>query len=306
MTYSTPEGPATDPELKIVERRQDIERTRDQLTESLDELSHRLSPEHITTQAMEGARDMATEAKTTLIETIKSNPLPSALVAGGLYMLFKNRRSGAGISRTTGFTGTTGTTGYRVYGPDGRYVQHPTDGGGIKGAVDGAMNQGRSAMHGLGQATDRVQDTAGDVADRVQDMAADVTDRAQEVGGQLQDRVQGTAQAAFQRLRSGMRQNPLAAALVVAGAGATVGLLIPQTRKEHEVMGDARDQLLDTAGQKAAEVGEKVQRVAEATVETAKQEAQVQARKEGLTTPTPAPEPMAQPAGKFRQGSPTL
>ena len=70
-----------------------------------------------------------------------------------------------------------------------------------------------------------------------------------------------------------LRENPLAMGALAVGAGAAVGLAIPQSTKEHEVIGEARDNLLQSAQERAQEAQEKVQRVAEEAQSAAKEEA---------------------------------
>jgi prefoldin subunit 5 len=62
---------------------------------------------------------------------------------------------------------------------------------------------------------------------------------------------------------------------LAVGVGAAVDLAIPETSKEHEVMGEARDNLVD----KAQETQQKVQQVAGEAQNAAQQEAENQ----GLT-----------------------
>jgi hypothetical protein len=76
-----------------------------------------------------------------------------------------------------------------------------------------------------------------------------------------------------------LRQNPLTVGALAVGVGAAVGLALPQTSREHEVMGEARDTLVEKAQEKAGEAQEKVQRVAEEVQSAAKEEAENQ----GLT-----------------------
>jgi hypothetical protein len=63
------------------------------------------------------------------------------------------------------------------------------------------------------------------------------------------------------------------------GTGAAIGLAIPQSPQEHEVMGEARDTFVEKAHDKAHEAQEKVQRVAQEAHSAAKEEAENQ----GLT-----------------------
>jgi ElaB/YqjD/DUF883 family membrane-anchored ribosome-binding protein len=98
----------------------------------------------------------------------------------------------------------------------------------------------------------RAQDRAGQVASQAQDRVSDLTDRAQY-----------QTQRANDELQRMLRQNPLTVGALAVGVGAAIGLALPQTRREHEVMGEARDTLVEKAQEKAEETQEKVQRVAE-------------------------------------------
>ena len=76
-----------------------------------------------------------------------------------------------------------------------------------------------------------------------------------------------------------LRENPLAMGALAVGAGAAVGLAIPQSTQEHEVLGEARDTLVEKAQEKAQEAQQRVQRVAQEAQSAAKEEASNQ----GLT-----------------------
>ncbi len=87
------------------EIRAEIERKRSQMTEKIDTIQDRLSPDHLKQQAqtmvqdiiqestdaiIEFARTGSKQAGSTLLETIKANPLPSAVIGVGLGWLAMN------------------------------------------------------------------------------------------------------------------------------------------------------------------------------------------------------------------------
>ena len=76
-----------------------------------------------------------------------------------------------------------------------------------------------------------------------------------------------------------LRDTPLALGALGVGVGAAVGLAIPETAKEHEVMGEARDTFVEKAQEKAQAAQERVQQVAQEARSAAQQEAENQ----GLT-----------------------
>lgn len=119
--------------------------------------------------------------------------------------------------------------------------------------------------------------------DRLVNMARgtveDTVSTAQDAVGSLADQTQEKAQEAQTRLQVMLQENPLGVGLVAAALGAAVGLAVPQTPGEHQLMGEVRDNLLDSAQEAAQDAMHRVQRVAE----EAQQGAQRAAEDEGLT-----------------------
>ena len=76
-------------------------------------------------------------------------------------------------------------------------------------------------------------------------------------------------QGLFERL---LGENPLALGLVALVLGALVGLLLPETRQENELLGPRRDQLADQAQNTVKELTQKVTVVAK-TAQDAAQDA---------------------------------
>ena len=90
-----------------------------------------------------------------------------------------------------------------------------------------------------------------------------------------------------------LEDNPLAVGALALALGTAIGLAVPETQREHRLMGDMRDNLLDQASSKASETFQKVQQVADAAVSTAvregsqavqevKQTAKEEVQKQGL------------------------
>src|SRR6476620_9356347 len=90
-----------------------INETRERLSDTLSELGERLNPQLVKEQVTErvkegirdatigrieqmarGAADTVTTARTSMVDTIRDNPVPAAMVAVGLgWLLFNGRRS---------------------------------------------------------------------------------------------------------------------------------------------------------------------------------------------------------------------
>ena len=148
------------------------------------------------------AGETAGSWRQTLVETVKANPLPAAVVGLGLGWMFlnrtKNQRDGAGYGQQgympAGYgSGVSGGSTYGGYAPAGygskvdagrAYGSTQSDRTGLGGAIeDGQQTVGRVAHH--------AQHTVGQVAEQVQGTAGQVVDQVQETGGQVVDQVTG-------------------------------------------------------------------------------------------------------------------
>jgi ElaB/YqjD/DUF883 family membrane-anchored ribosome-binding protein len=250
------EGEATRAEIEHT--RADIERTRADMSETVDAIQDRLSPESLKEQAKDRVKEAtvgkAQEAGSGIIGTIRANPLPAALTGIGLGWLLVNTR------RQSSAQGSYRAGAYAHDYPP-RYDARGADG------------------PSAGQAVERVRDRAGETATQVQDKAGQVAGQAQDRAGRLGNQARYQAQRAsggFQRM---LQENPLAVGALGVGVGAAVGLAIPETTKEHEVMGEARDTFVEKAQEKAQDAQERVQQVAQEAQSAAQQEAENQ----GLT-----------------------
>jgi ElaB/YqjD/DUF883 family membrane-anchored ribosome-binding protein len=252
------DAPVGGEEVDEVEaNRAEIERTRADMSETVDAIQNKLSPQNIKEQAKEQAKDTAKGAGSTIMETIRENPLPAVLTGIGLGWLFVSARRQS--SEQTPYSGD------RTYDYPPTYELPPR-------YEEERAPSGPSA----GQALERTRDRAGETASQAQDRAGQVASRAQSQVSQLSSRAQEQARRAgggFQRM---LQENPLAVGALAIGAGAAIGLAVPQTGKEHEAMGEARDTLVEKVQEKAQDAQQRVQRVAEEAQSAAQQEAQNQ------------------------------
>lgn len=292
--------------------RAEIRDTRDRVGDTLEQIAERLNPTHLKEQVKEqvkesvrGAADhvrdniresirgstigrvgymaqhaagRVSESGTSIAETIRSNPIPAAMIGIGLGWLFINgrRHSGAYASYDTydsTLTGTRPAYGARDYGRTGaayggayagadyggRYGSAPYAGGEGEGALDRAREKagelGRDVRDTASQLADRAQDAAGAVSDRAHDVASTVAQQTRRQAGRVEDY---------------FYESPLAVGVATLALGLAAGLAAPATRRESELMGDARDRLFDKARDAAGEVKEKAQDVAERVINEAK------------------------------------
>ncbi|MBX5444530.1 DUF3618 domain-containing protein [Sphaerobacter sp.] len=246
------------------EIRDDIEDTRADMSETIDAIQERLSPEHLKDQAKESVReatigraeqmasDMGDTARQTgggIIETIKQNPIPAALAAVGIGMLWRNRQSASQPSSRP------------------RHVRYDEYGRPVpRTYADDERAESRGG--GAGQAVSQAQERAGEMASQVQGRAGEVT-------GEMQHQMH-SARSQLDRL---IDEKPLAVTVAALGLGAAVGLAIPETQREREMMGPARDTVMEKAQDAAQQTMGKAQQVAE----SAQQSAKDAAKEQGLT-----------------------
>jgi gas vesicle protein len=141
------------------------------------------------------------------------------------------------------------------------------------------------------RAKENVQDKVDSVKERITGVAHSVTgtvsDTSSSMAGTVSDRTpdgQQVKQKGKQAV-SVAQGNPLGLAIGSAAIGFLAGMIIPETQKEHEVLGEmadtVKDQVRDTASE-AVDRGKQVaQEVAEQTKETAKESTQQAAQEHG-------------------------
>jgi len=238
-----------DEQIEVAGIRADIEETRLEMGGTLNELGNRLEPSHLVEQAKENVREAtigrveetAKGVSDMVMDTIKRNPIPAALAAAGLAMLWKNRSDQPqGQHKTTAYE-----TGYG-------YQSRPAS------MYD--TDTGQSAGSKVG-------DAASSVGQNVGGAVGAVAGSAQQATGEVIDRAGQTAQQVGWKLDSFMQASPLAMGAIAVGAGAVIGSLVPETPKEREVLGDASRQVTsavrDTVDQATSKAEETMDRVEE-------------------------------------------
>jgi len=234
------------------EIRDDIADTRARMGSTIDEIQDRLSPQNLVAQAKDAARDAtigrvqemagdvadtARETGSTLMDTIRENPVPVALTAIGMgWLLFSARRQAADRREWEYRYGRPRAYDRRYsngyYRNDYRSYQQ--------------QDQGNSRVE---QMKGRVQDATAKAGDQVQDTMSNVADRA----GDMADYTQAQAQRVGGWFERTWNENPL---LLAGGAlvlGTVVGLAIPETPIEDRMMGEARDTVVQKAKSAATE-----------------------------------------------------
>jgi len=202
------------------------------------------------------AGETAVDAGSGLLDLIKSNPVPAALVGIGLSWLYMNRSSGQPDYNSSN------TSQYRYSGSQAYRADYSSTSG--SGGVSGMVGRATEQVGDLAStAQDRVGDLAGTAQERVGDMAGTVQEHVSDMAGTVMDQTQ-RAPGQIQRM---IQERPLTAAAVAASLGAAVGLWLPPTTLESKIMGSAHDQVMGRAQEVASDTMEKVQAVAGETMD---------------------------------------
>jgi ElaB/YqjD/DUF883 family membrane-anchored ribosome-binding protein len=251
----------------------DIERTRDRMSRNIDELGDRLSPSNLKEEAKSAIKDAAQGAvsnvgeqarrtSSRLVEVIRENPLPVIAVGAGVtWLLTQRSRSDVSGDRMARYAYT---------GPERR------QGHGIKDKVGGAV----SGMK------DSVSEAAGGMAEK----AGELKDQAGERIGDWGTQARQKSQRLKTNLEHAAEENPMALAIGAAVVGLALGLLLPETQRENELMGPARDQLVDRAEETverakdaAIEAGREVKETVKSEIEQHKPEMKEMVEQAGQT-----------------------
>lgn len=287
--------------------RSDIEMTRRRMDETVDALGERMHGRHLLDEVIglfrhSGDEDSATHktaarvrekvseaagkisatagnAASAAVDTVKKNPLPFVLIAGGAAWLAYSVSRG----RTANLEEDE-MDEENHYDPETHYdrpIEYPAAGMSsendmpdeeegskfdeMKGAVKDKAAAAREKLSDLsGKARDKLQS----VKERASEFGSRIKDRASDLGGQVQDRVAQTVD-----------DHPLEIGLGCLALGIVVGLALPTPGPVNRVAGPTVDRLRNRTRDAGREMLQKGKRVVQAASDAAKHEAESQ----GLT-----------------------
>ncbi len=265
---------------EVAAARHDVEQTRASMTETLGAIGEKLDPKEmmdqakstvhtivtdVSSHAKEAAKeatsgaisgavgsvvDTTKKAGSTMVETMKNNPIPSAILLGaGWYIL--SRRKPAGIGNNGGMDSILESamsnpipaalalgSAWHLYNTHNAPVTSNTLTAGdlAHKACDMVTGAASTVTGAVGSAVDTVKETAGKATDAAGSLVGSVGDGVKSVGSSLKDMVHA---------------NPLTAGVYALGVGAAIAMLLPDTEPENHLMGEARDSLMATAHQSA-------------------------------------------------------
>ncbi|MBP0446966.1 DUF3618 domain-containing protein [Roseomonas sp. SSH11] len=287
-------GTTTDPGDKSSRQIEtEVERTRADVSGTLDALRDRLSPSQMMDQAIDQIADYArgsggADFARNLGTAVRDNPLPVMLIGAGIawMLLSKNEpRSRDPYAHRD--------TGQRLLPPpetDAFVGSMPIGSSrGSSSTRDRLSGAASAVQDGAGRAADTVSDAAsrigsavsdaasavGAAASRVAEMGSDLVGSASDAAGRAArgvgsagyhaagaagdgyDAVRRRASGAVGGVNRGVGElteaHPLLLGALGMALGATIGAVLPRTRTEDRLMGEVRDELADRAADAAQE-----------------------------------------------------
>lgn len=276
----------------------DLERTRAEMSETIDAIQHKLTPGQMMDQAFAYARtSLPADFGANLGNAVRDNPVPMALIGIGIGWLMMAGQNSDGharmrrqLARTDRDAAGQYSGSYDSAYSSGAFTGESQDGT-IKraaskvsetgrGLKDRASETGRSIMDKASDLKNRVTGSTSSMAGRTQDMSHNARDRLHETTDQARARMNDLShrsQEQYYRAKDSfgrmLEEQPLVLGVLGVAIGTLLGAALPSTRREDEMMGRTRDDLLEKAKDTAREQAEHLKESANRVKDVAKDEA---------------------------------
>lgn len=275
-------------ERSSTEIRQDIERTRAEMDETVDALERRLSPGQVFDEAWQLFRREGRGAG----DVVRDHPVPLALMGLGVAWLAVERATADRPPAGDADRPRSNTAHASAEGRRGPYLGDAVDHGDTEWAHnspsfgDRARDVGRGAKDALVNATDRAGEaleSAKDAVGGARHATSDAGDRAGELAGQVRDgahrradQVRDSAQERARQVKHGFEEvldrSPLTLGAISFGLGLATGLAVPSTPWEDKHLGRTSDALKEGVREAGGELAHEAGAVASETASAIRDE----------------------------------
>jgi len=215
------------------ELEREVEAQRHRLSDTIDEIQHKMSPGQLLDEVMDYTKGGGTEFAQNLGRSVKDNPLPVALVGAGLLWLMTGSSNTSHAPRQQ----PAKAEGYRP-GDSDAWRSAAYDSGSGEGLVDKARHLGEDVTGRLGDAVDGITGSVGGLADEAGHATSDMLD---------------TLQRQTRSLSHMYEDQPLIGGALAFALGAALGATLPHTSQEDNLLGEAADTIKEEATAKAGD-----------------------------------------------------
>ncbi|HEY4541784.1 MAG TPA: DUF3618 domain-containing protein, partial [Noviherbaspirillum sp.] len=267
----------------------DIERTRAEMSSTIDAIQDKLTPGQMMDQALQYARtSLPADFGSNLGAAVRENPVPVALIGVGIaWMMAQSRQQRMRTSHAYSRD---------FYESEAGMDYDPTY---VSATADTGPSRMERAKDAIGDAKSRVSESVSGTSERLREKASNLREKASDITSRARDAVSGAreristtassgrarmsdlsqrSQQQYYRARQGFgtmaEEQPLVLGAIGIAIGALIGSMMPATRREDEMMGHMRDDLLDRAKEASREHAQTLKESARRVAETAKEEAQ--------------------------------
>jgi len=254
----------------------EVEASRSDLDRNIEALKQKMTPGQLFD---EGARMMGgtgQQVAAKFMEQAKANPMPLAVMGLGIawLMMSNNQKSGGSVGGGATYAEP------RSFGSTGEGY-----GSGSYGSSSGMADKIGDAASAVGDKAHALGDKAKDLLGGVQDKVAGMGSSAASTGRSTMNTVSSAAgiaktkagelgQQAQRTFLDTLEGEPLLIAGIGLVVGAAIGAALPHTQAEDQLMGEARDKLLDKGKDLAQSGLQQAQSVAQAAYGSVKSELQ--------------------------------
>lgn len=223
----------------------ELEQTRAEVSSTIEAIQSKLTPGQMMDQGIDYLRgSMPADFGRNLAQQVRDNPLPVALIGLGVAWLAMSSGQKAPL-HSTGYAANEPLMGETDTGESTTAALRERIGSGMASAKERLGSSVSGARERMHHTRERVHEARERLAERTRETAARV--------GELRDRSRDRYYRTRDRASHIVHEQPLVLAALGLALGAAFGARLPPSRREDELMGAMRDDLLGRAADTARE-----------------------------------------------------
>lgn len=264
----------------------EVESSRENLLKHVDQLQGQFEPEQLFNTAKAAFLNSdGAEFSRNMGRSLRDNPLPVALIGAGIAWLIAGQGGPSSKSLRDGTR--RGLDRFRsndhddhqpdlaprhIPSSDQPLASHDVTGRKIEQPEFTDVDENEPGR--LSKARERIGEAGSRAGESVRNSLHNAGSAVSSGVGQGRQQASEWANTANQGVRNAYRSNPVVLGLAVAAAAALAGSLLPNTRRENELLGETADGLKQQGRELADQAVKKTSHIAETALQTAQEEAE--------------------------------